>query len=73
MTKLIEYTINKNTHWRKPRPLYFIGNNGVKYPYYNAIIGEQGYANHGYGGLKGGLMDLPKEAYPFTLEYEKTD
>lgn len=27
------------------------------------------YSNHGYGGLKHGKKDLPKDEYPYTYVY----
>ena len=27
------------------------------------------YTNHGYGGVKHGYMDLPKDEYPYLLIY----
>lgn len=28
------------------------------------------YCNHGCGGIKHGMKDLPKEGYPYTIIYE---
>jgi len=47
------------------KPINWIGKSGKKYPYNE-------YNNHGYGGIKQGFKDLPKDDYPYTLEYLPT-
>jgi len=37
---------------------------GNKYPY-------DEYCNHGWGGIKESKKDLPKEEYPYTIEYDE--
>jgi hypothetical protein len=34
----------------------------------NTFIFEE-YSNHGYGGIKHGLKDLPHDQYPYTILY----
>lgn len=36
----------------------------------NTFLYEE-YANHGYGGLKHGRKDLPKDEYPYTILYNE--
>jgi len=46
------------------KPLYYVSRNGVdKFSY-------DEYCNHGKGGIYRGLMDLPSEGYPYSIEYE---
>jgi len=48
----------------KTKPKFWVSLvTGNKYPY-------KEYANHGWGGIKRGKMDLPENEYPYTLEYE---
>lgn len=28
------------------------------------------YSNHGYGGIHHGTKDLPKDEYPYTIQFE---
>lgn len=49
----------------KEKPKYWVSLvTGNKYPY-------KEYANHGWGGIKHGWSDLPKDEYPYTIEYEE--
>ena len=36
---------------------------------WKSLLNGNKYNNHGYGGVKDGKMDLPKEEYPFTIIY----
>lgn len=55
---------NLSTRTMKEKPKYWVSLVAEnKYPY-------KEYANHGCGGEKHGLKDLPDE-YPYTIEYEK--
>ena len=40
----------------------YVGNTGNKYPIAT-------YINHGKGGIYKGFKDLPKDEYPYTIEY----
>lgn len=31
------------------------------------------YVNHGYGGIHRGKKDLPKDEYPYTVDFEIID
>lgn len=47
----------------KDTPLYWKSlKTGNAFPYYE-------YSNHGYGGIKDGRKDLPKDEYPYTIVY----
>lgn len=49
----------------KGRPEYFkslVTGNTFRY---------EDYANHGWGGIKRGRMDLPKDEYPYTILYNE--
>ena len=49
----------------KTKPKYWLSlTTGNKFSYYD-------HANHGWGGEKHGRKDLPKDEYPFTIEYEE--
>lgn len=43
---------------------YYVGKTGNKYP-------VKEYINHGFGGIYRNFKDLPKDEYPYTIEYEK--
>lgn len=61
---------------KKNKPLYFVSlKTGNKYDY-------EIYSNHGKGNLHSALVpgfgtitrnDLPKDEYPYTIEYERLD
>lgn len=47
----------------KGRPKYYMSTvTSNKYDY-------KDYINHGYGGIKHGYIDLPKDEYPYLLIY----
>lgn len=53
---------------------YFVGINGVKFPVYNKDhnfhkIGVKRYGNIGDNHLEPECFDLPKELYPYTIEW----
>lgn len=48
----------------KTKPEYWVSlKTGNKYPYLK-------YCNHGKGGEYRGFMDLPKDEYPYTIQYK---
>ena len=52
---LYKYETKKVTHW--------IGKDG-------SLYSKKEYDNHGKGGILNGMIDLPKDNYPYTLKYE---
>jgi len=44
------------------KPAFYISITGEKFPY-----GE--YVNHGYGGVHRNAKDIPKDGYPYALEF----
>ena len=49
----------------KTKPKFWVSlTSGSKYPYYE-------FHNHGWGNAKEGKRDLPKDEYPYTIEYEE--
>lgn len=49
----------------KEKPKYYVSmKTGNKYPC-------KEYINHGWGGEKNGFKDLPKDEYPYVIEYEE--
>ncbi len=52
----------KSNRWEFPK--YYVAKDGRKFEY-------DKYLNHGYGGKKHGYEDLPKDGYPYTIEFEK--
>jgi len=48
--------------FKKNVTTHFIDKDGNEYP-------MKEYINHGWGGIKNGLKDLPKEGYPYTVKY----
>ncbi len=67
------------SHWKtktKNRIKYWIGKSVTKYPYFHPTYNLhenniQRYSNHGYGNIYRGAMDLPKNDYPYAIEYEE--
>ena len=39
----------------------------------NNLFNYNKYNNHGYGGIKRGKEDLPKDEYPYTIKYKEIE
>jgi hypothetical protein len=48
---------------KREKPTHFFGKTGNLYP-------TSEYINHGWGGIKKGLKDLPNDEYPYTFIYK---
>ncbi len=44
------------------KPAFYVSNAGEKFPY-------EGYSSHGYGGTFREEIDLPKDEYPYSIEW----
>jgi len=63
----MKYIDDKHYVPYKTKPTFHISlKTGNKFPY-------KKYASHGKGGIYQGYEDLPKDEYPYTLEYEKVE
>jgi hypothetical protein len=52
-------------HFHDIKPLYFVSiKTGNKFDFYT-------YSNHGLGGVYRGKIDLPKNEYPYIVEYDE--
>lgn len=61
---------------KKRRIKYLVGNTGSKYPYYHPDyschpIGTKRYLNYETDRDSPKVYALPKDEYPYTVEYEK--
>ena len=55
--------IKESEHLRD-EPLNWVSlKTGLKYSF-------EEYSNHGHGGIHRGKIDLPKDEYPYTIEYK---